>query len=73
MSNAIAMANLTRECFLLQINGRIDSTHRRFEEAVRAGLLVKYQFPNYTIRVCETNSTEEIQEVICHSCQRRGR
>ncbi len=61
MKNATTSAH---EYFLLQINGRIDSTHRRFEDAVRAGLLLKYQFPSYIIRVCEMSLAEETQETI---------
>jgi hypothetical protein len=55
------------EYFVLQINGRISSTHRRFEEAVRAGLLLKYQFPHDDIKVYETKSAEEVMpEIVFH-------
>jgi hypothetical protein len=51
--------NLSREYFVLQINGRIDLIHRRYEDAVRAGLLLKNQFPHFDIKVREINSSEE--------------
>jgi hypothetical protein len=61
MKNRIATSsNLLHECYVLQINGRINSTHRRFEDALRAGLLLKYQFPHDDIKVYETNSNDEV-------------
>jgi hypothetical protein len=53
-------SDLAHEYYALQINGRISSTHRRFEDAVRAGLLLKYQFPHDDIKVYETKSAEEV-------------
>ena len=63
MKNGIAMqGNLSREYFVLQIIGRTDSVHRRYEDAVRAGLLLKNQFPNVDIKVCEVDSIEEVAQ-----------
>ena len=63
MKNGIAMqSNLSREYFVLQINGRTTSIHRRYEDAVRAGLLLKNQFPNVDIKVCEVDSIEEVAQ-----------
>jgi len=60
MKNGIAMqSNLTREYFVLQINGRTISIHRRYEDAVRAGLLLKNQFPNVDIKVCDVDSLKK--------------
>jgi hypothetical protein len=53
-------SDLPHEYFVLQINGQISSTHRRFEDALRAGLLLKYQFPHDDIKVYETSSAEEV-------------
>jgi hypothetical protein len=53
-------SDLAHEYYALQINGRIRSTHRRFEDALRAGLLLKYQFPHDDIKVYETKSAEEV-------------
>jgi hypothetical protein len=61
MKNGIATSSdLPYEYYVLQINGRISSTHRRFEDALRAGLLLKYQFPHDDIKVYETKSAEEV-------------
>ena len=63
MKNEIAThGNLSREYFVLQINGRTDSVHRRYEDAVRAGLLLKNQFPPVDIKVCEVDSIEEVAQ-----------
>ena len=63
MENGTAMhGNLSREYFVTQINGRTDSIHRRYEDAVRAGLLLKNQFPHVDIKVCEVDSIEEVAQ-----------
>jgi hypothetical protein len=57
MKNGIAMqGNLCREYFVLQINSRTVSVHRDYEDAMRAGLLLKNQFPNVDIKVCDVDS-----------------
>ena len=60
MKSGIATSSLPQEYYVLQINGRINSTHRRFEDALRAGLLLKYQFPHDDIKLYETRSVEEV-------------
>jgi hypothetical protein len=60
MKNGIAMqGNLSREYFVLQINGRTVSIHRRYEDAVREGLLLKNQFSNVDIKVCDVDSLKK--------------
>ncbi len=68
MKNGIATNDsLSREYFVLQINGRTDSIHRRYEDAVRAGLLLKNQFPHVDVKVCEIESIEEaVQGTVWH-------
>jgi hypothetical protein len=63
MKNRIAMqGNVSREYFVPQINGRTKSVHRRYEDAVRVGLLLKNQFPHVAINVCEVDSIEEVAQ-----------
>jgi len=64
MKNGIATSDgsLSHEYYVLQINGRVNSTHQRYEDAVRAGLLLKYQFPHDDIKVREIISTEEVMQ-----------
>ena len=62
MKNGIATSSLSHEYYILQMNGQFNSMHRRFEDALKAGLLLKYQFPNDDIKVRETSSTEEVMQ-----------
>jgi hypothetical protein len=43
-----------------------ESTHRRYQDALRAGLLLKHQFPHGDIKVCEIvceiNSNENVTQ-----------
>jgi hypothetical protein len=48
MRNGIAAQH---EFFVLQIDGRTKSGHRRFIDALRAGLQLKDQFPQHDIKV----------------------
>jgi hypothetical protein len=68
MKNGIATySSLSHEYFVLQINGRPSSIHRRYEDALRAGLLLKYQAPQDDIKVFQISSTEEAkQDVVLH-------
>jgi hypothetical protein len=68
MKNGIATpGSFSRGSFILQINGRTDSVHRRYEDAVRAGLLLKNQFPHIDIKVCEIDSIEQgMQGTVLH-------
>ena len=67
MKNGIATHGSLSEYFVLRINGRTDSIHRRYEDAVRAGLLLKNQFPQVDIKVCGIDSIEEgMQGTVLH-------
>ena len=68
MKNEISTdGNLSREYLVIQINGRTDSIHRRYEDAVRVGLLLKNRFPHVDIKVCEVDSIEEVaQGIVLH-------
>jgi hypothetical protein len=61
MQNGIATySSLSHEYYVLKVNGRTNSIHRRYQDALRAGLLLKNQFPHDDIKVWEV--TEEAQE-----------
>jgi hypothetical protein len=68
MKNGIATNNsLSHEYFVIQINGRPSSIHRSYEDAVRAGLLRRYQSPQDDIKVFQISSTEEAkQDAVLH-------
>ena len=47
-------SSLSHEYYILQINGRTDLIYRCYEDAMKAGLPLKHQFPHADIKVCET-------------------
>jgi hypothetical protein len=63
MKNGITTSgNLSHEYFVLQINGRPKSIHRRYEDAMRAGLLRRYQSPQDDVKVFQISSSEEAEQ-----------
>ena len=58
---------MSHEYFVIQINGRPSSIHRCYEDAVRVGLLRRYQYPQEDIKVFQISSTEEAkQDTVLH-------
>jgi hypothetical protein len=58
---------MSHEYFVLQINGQPTSIHRRYEDAVRVGLVRRYQTPQDDIKVFQISSTEEVkQDTVLH-------
>jgi len=63
MKNGIATdSSLSHECYVLQINGRPSSVHRRYEDALREGLQRKYRSPHDEIKAFEISPTEETKQ-----------
>ena len=51
--------NLTHKYFVVKFDGLVQSKHRRFVDAVRAGLELKDHFPQHDIKVDSlTDATE---------------
>jgi hypothetical protein len=63
MKNGIAMLSLPHEYFVLKIDGRVESQHRRFIDALRAGLQLKDQFPQRDIKVRAMQTRASIAEI----------
>ena len=57
MKNAVA-AHLPDEHFVIRVDGRVKSHHRRFLDALREGLQLRDQFPQHDIKVCAQASGE---------------
>jgi hypothetical protein len=67
MKNGIeTYSSLSHEYFVLQIHGRPSSIHRRYEDALRAGLLRRYQSPQDDIKVFQLSSEEAKQDTALH-------
>jgi len=59
MNSGIATYHLPDEYFVLQIDGRAKSRHRRFIDALRAALRLKQDFPQHDIKVRATAASTE--------------
>jgi hypothetical protein len=70
MKNGIATHSLPHERYVLRIDGRVNSTHRRLIDALRAGLQLKDQFPQHDVKVSveQTRSSNEeiMQKAVLH-------
>jgi hypothetical protein len=52
--------------YVLQIDGKVRSSYRRFVDALRAGLELKQMYPRSDVKVCDANeqSTAEPRQRI---------
>ena len=51
------MRDVPQECYVLRIDGRVNSMHRSLLDALKAALRIKYQFP---LRDIKTGVTREL-------------
>jgi hypothetical protein len=63
MKNGAVTHSLPDEYFVLQMDGRTESEHRRFVDALRAALQLRGRFPQHDIKV---RAAEEMQEAALH-------
>jgi hypothetical protein len=61
MKSGIATHSLPLEYYVLQIDGQAKSEHRLFVDALRAGLLLKNQFPHHDIKVRAPNANRALK------------
>jgi hypothetical protein len=70
MKNGTTPHGQLHESYVLQIDGRVKSSHRRFVDALRAGLLLKDQFPHHAIKVravqASSSAAEAMRETVLH-------
>jgi hypothetical protein len=64
MKDDIATHSLHDEHFVIQIDGRVKSHHRRFLDALRAGLQLRNQFPHHDVKLCAARSMIERRQVM---------
>ena len=64
MKNGIVTHSLPHQCYVLKMDGRVSSAHRRFMDAVRAGLRLKDQFPQHDIKVGVLQADGSTQELL---------
>ena len=57
---------LQHEYLLVKIDGRTKSGHRRFIDALRAGLQLRDQFPQHDIKVRAIQIGDAVQPIMVH-------
>jgi hypothetical protein len=58
-------AHLTDEYFVIRVDGRVKSHHRRFLDALREGLQLRDQFPQHDVKV-QSMKADGQQETASH-------
>ena len=51
MKSGVAAHSLPHEHYVVRIDGRVKSHHRRFVDALRDGLYLRDQFPQHDVKV----------------------
>ena len=59
MKSAIAARSLPDEHYVIRVDGRVRSHHRRFVDALREGLQLKDQFRHHDVKVRVTQAGGE--------------
>jgi hypothetical protein len=68
MKSAIA-AHLPDEHFVIRVDGRVKSHHRRFLDALREGLQLRDQFPQHDVKVQSMQANDRVACVLSNSMQ----
>jgi hypothetical protein len=58
MKSAIA-TQLPHEYFVIRVDGRLKSHHRRFLDALREGLQLRDQFPQHDVKVQSMQANDQ--------------
>ena len=66
MKNGAMRQELTHEYFVVKFDGQAKSRHRRFVDAVRAGLLLRDQFPQHDVKVHSIQVSDTIGDRVLH-------
>jgi len=66
MKNGVIPHGPTHEYFLVKFDGLVKSGHRRFVDAVRAGLLLRDQFPQHDVKVHSIQVSDAIEDRVLH-------
>ena len=66
MNAGLTTHELPDEYFVLQIDGRVRSGHRRFADALRAALLLRDQFPQHDVKVHSIQVSDATEDRVLH-------
>ena len=62
MKNGATRQGLTHEYFVVKFDGLAKSRHRRFVDAVKAGLRLRDQFPQHDVKVRAMQPTPNLKD-----------
>ena len=62
MENGITTHGMPDEYYVIQMDGRVESEHRRFLDALRAGLQLRSQFPHHDVKLRAMQMSTEPSE-----------
>jgi hypothetical protein len=68
MTTNIAMHGLPCEYFVLKVDGRVKSQHRRLVDALRAGLQLKDRFPQHDVKVRALRANAQLKPALNFAC-----
>ena len=66
MKNAVTTPSLSHEYFVVKCDGQVQSGDRRFIDALRAGLLLRDQFPQRDVKVHSIQVTDATEDRVLH-------
>jgi hypothetical protein len=66
MKNDATRQDLTHEYFVVKFDGLITSGHRRFVDALKAGLLLRDQFPQHDVKVDAIQISDSTEDRVLH-------
>lgn len=64
MKNGVTTHGSCHEYFVVKFDGQVKSGHRRFVDALRAGLLLRDQFPQHDVKVHAVQVSETEDRVL---------
>ena len=64
MESAVATCILPDEHFVVQVDGQERSEHRRFVDALIAGLILRNEFPQHEVKVLEADTSAKAADVV---------
>ena len=63
MKSTVATLILPDEHFVVQVDGQARSEHRRFVDALIAGLLLRNELPQHEVKVLEAGTSAQVVDV----------
>jgi hypothetical protein len=66
MKSAVRTRSPSHEYFVVKFDGQVKSEHRRFIDALRAGLLLRDQFPQHDVKVDSIPVGDAAEDRVLH-------